>query len=467
MNDAELRAAAETFVADAAADPALRVAAATLLERAKFMRQIGMTFNGQRNVWEVLGYPKDITTEMYREQYERGGLMGCVVDIPVDATWKGRGELRETDNVKRDTVFEKAWDELSQRLNIWSTFQRVDKLSRLGNYAVLLIGAPGELDQELPSGKPEQLFYLQPFSQEDAKVEESETSAKNPRFGQPTKYKLKRTDVSSPELQRPVHWSRIVHIAENLLDDEVNGRPALQRVWNDFENLEKVKGGGSESFWLRANQGLHLDIDKDMQLKDANDMIEKLKEQADAYKHQLTRWLRTRGVSVETLGSEVADFKNPAELLLTLIAGTARIPKRILTGSEMGELASSQDRDNFADIVDDRRTSHASPNIVRRTVDRLIKYKYLPTPKEPYWVEWPERTMSEADRASGAKAWADTNRAQGKTVFTEAEIRERWYGLDPLDETDIVDTGDAAQLEAALRKGGTINIVVREPASAA
>ena len=78
----------------------------------------------------------------------------------------------------------------------------------------------------------------------------------------------------------------------------------------------------------------------------------------------------------------MANFSNPADAILTQIAGSKAIPKRILTGSEMGELASSQDRDNWKDQINGRQTGYAGPYIVRPLVDRLIKYGYLPTPKK-------------------------------------------------------------------------------------
>jgi hypothetical protein len=442
-------------------DPEVRALEATfralqtdiLLARAAFARQAGLTFDGKRDEYEVLGYGRQITNRQYREEYSRGGIAGRIVDVMPDATWRGDPamELVENENPDTDTPFEQAWKELDRTHQICSKLQRVDRLARLSTYAVLLIGVPGELDAEVPKGTPEQLLYLMPFSggggpggstaprtlspDADCTIAEYETDAKSPRFGLPRTYQLKRTDVSSPDFQRPVHWTRIVHVAEGLLDDEVFGQPALERVWNLLIDLRKVTGGGSEAFWLRANQGLHLDIDKDMALPDAKDTIAALKEQADAYKHQLDRWIRTRGVDVKTLGSDVANFANPADAIITQIAGAKSIPKRILTGSEMGELASSQDRENFKDQINGRQTQYAGPYIVRPLVNRLIQFGYLPTPAkgpEAYTVRWPHiQTLTEQEKSAGALSWAQTV-VGSEPVFTDSEIRDKWYGMIPL-----------------------------------
>jgi hypothetical protein len=116
------------------------------------------------------------------------------------------------------------------------------------------------------------------------------------------------------------------------------------------------------------------------------------------------------------------------------------MPKRILTGSEMGELASSQDRDNWKDQVNGRQTQYAGPYIVRPLVDRLIAYGYLPPPAkgvDEYEVTWPHmQVMTDAEKADGALKWAQTNQTMGEVVYTNDEIREHWQGFEPLDDEE-------------------------------
>lgn len=444
---AQLRAAGGTDAEMRAAENSI------LLERVRWMRQVGITFGGARDLYQVLGYTREITTTMYRQRYQRGGVAGRIIDALPNATWRGSMRVAEDKDAKTNTKFEQSWEDLDRRLQVQAKLLRVDKLSRLSTYAVLLLGeASGEdFSQPLPKGTPEKLIYLTPFlggggpggdyrnraiaADVDASIQSFVVNPKDPRFGQPEFYQLRRVDISSPSLNRRVHWSRIIHIAENVLDDEVYGLPALERVWNLLDDLDKVTGGGAEAFWLRANQGLHLNIDKDMSVPDTQKSIDALKDQSEDYKHQLTRWLRTRGVDAKTLGSDVANFANPADAILTQIAGSTAIPKRILTGSEMGELASSQDRENWKDQVNGRQVQHAGPYIVRRLVDRLIEYGYLPKPSggaDKYDVVWPQlQVLTEDEKAQGAKNWATTTNA-GKPVFTTTEIRDKWYGMPKL-----------------------------------
>jgi len=428
------------------------------LSRMAFARAAGMTFEDKRDMYHVLGYKDLITVSDYRSRYQRGGVAGRIVDALPNATWRGSMELIEDEDLEDYTVFEQAWHDLDQRLQIQAKFLRVDKLAGLSTYAVLLIGAPGNFEEPLPRGNPNQIVYLTPFAGgggpattnnlqvnqtvangADASIFEYDVNPKSKRFGLPISYQLKRVDIGSA-LARPVHWSRIIHVAEGLLDDEVFGQPQLERVWNLIDDLEKVTGGGAEAFWLRANAGMQIDVDKDLTLTSGEyaTVIEKLRADVDNYKHQLTRVMQTRGVKIEQLGSDVANFSNPADAILTQISGAKSIPKRILTGSEMGELASSQDRDNWADQISGRQTQYAGPYIVRQLADRLIQFGYLPTPKggpDKYDVRWPHiQTLTEDEKASGAQKWAATNQTQGEAVFTEAEIRDKWYGMAALTE---------------------------------
>lgn len=438
----------------------LRTATNTLVERLQWMRQAGITFHGARDLYEVLGYSRQLTGRMYRDRYARGGIAGRVVEALPHATWRGDLQIVETaDAGTPSTPFEKAWAGLELRLQLKAVLQRVDILSMLGSYAVLFLGAPGSPSDALTVQSPvapDNLWYATPFSggggpgmgvgaarqtgdiDADATITAFEQDPKSPRFGQPLTYALRRLDIQAPELRLPIHWSRILHVAEGILDNEVYGQPALERCWNLLDDLDKVTGGGAEAFWLRANQGMHLDVDPTMTIEEPE--RKRLKEHAQDYKHELTRMLVTRGVDAKVLGSDVANFGPPSDAILKQIAGSKSIPLRILTGSEMGELASSQDRDNWKDQVNGRQTGYAGPYIVRPLIDRLVAYGFLPSPSGGplvYIVRWPHiQTLTEAEKFAGAQAWANINKAAGVTVFTADEIRDKWYSMSAAVESD-------------------------------
>lgn len=406
----------------------------------------GITFQGRRNIYRSLGYDRFITPQMYRSRFRRNCVAQRVVTAYPKATWRSGAEIVENDNPEQ-TVFEKAWEQMESRLNVWAVFHRADILAGLGRYSIILIGTPGDLDQPLEDGtlKAEDIVYLTPFMEEDAIIEKFDTDTKSPRFGMPVYYSVRRLApnafrVNTPEtVGRRVHYSRVIHVADGILDDHVYGIPRLEKMWNILDDLEKVTGGGAEAFWKRADQGLILNLDRMLTLrKDAATgkflEIEQMREQIEAYEHDLKRVLLMRGVTVEKLGSDVADIGPTVASLMSQIAVGSEIPQRILMGSEAAKLASTQDDDNWDERVADRRSEYAAPQIVKPFVERLIRLGALPKPQTgSFMVRWPEiKNLTEAQRADLAVKWSTINKNAGGVVVQPADIREKVLGLDPV-----------------------------------
>ena len=431
----------------------LRALVSTIVDRLNWARQAGISFNGARDLYAAFGYSRDLSIKDFADRYDRGGIAGRIVDALPYATWRGGVELIEDHDAKNDTSFEAAWAAFAKRCQVGSRFLQADVMSRIGVFSVLLIGGRDSVDTELPrgNGTTKGIEYLRAFLGSggpnsnrlannagsfvsvDANIDSFETDIHSPRFGEPVGYRI-RTPVAnnSAELNsRIVHWSRVIHVAERALYDEVYGEPALQRPWNLLDDLEKVTGGGAEAYFQRVNGGRVWSLDKDI-ANLGDDEKTAMAEQIEKLQHGMQRDIRMRGVNVQELGSSIAEFGPNADAILTQIAGTTAIPKRILTGSEMGELASTQDRENWRDQVNGRRQGYAGPMILERLVDRLIAYNYLPTPKKYEAVWGSVMNLTEDEKQKGAQSWATTNRMYGSTVFLDDEIRATWYNKDPL-----------------------------------
>src|SRR6185436_2966299 len=267
--------------ADFSAAAQLRAAEA-LADRIILSRMMGMTHAGARDVYGVLGYDESITARQYRDRYDRGGIASRVVNALPAAVWRGEGTVYEDEDPEKTTPFEMDWDALNEQHDVWSTLCRTHILASLSSFSGLLLGALGELDAPLPKGKPGTLLYLRPYgggvvdpqatrgqstggTSSELLVQSWDEDTRSPRFGMPLTYQLKQTNTVTPGFLRPVHWTRIVHVPSiGFLEDAVFGPPYLQDVWNYILDLDKVVGGGSEAFWLRANAGTHLNFDKKM-----------------------------------------------------------------------------------------------------------------------------------------------------------------------------------------------------------
>lgn len=412
----------------------MRALTSVLVSRAELASQAGLTFEGARDTYAVLGYPRVINLEMYRERYERDDIAAAVVERPPEATWRGGGELIEDDDPTKVTDFEQAWIDLDERLHVWPTFANTDVIAGLGRFAVIFIGAPGNTESELPTmSDQEEIMYLTPFPEDSIEELTLVTDPKNPRFGLPDYYRVKgltAAGTATGSFRKQVHWSRIIHIADRTLENALFGQPRLKRVWNDLDNLDKVIGGGSEAFWLRAHPGMQVDIDKELDLGKGEE--DRLEAEIDEYQHQIRRVMRTRGTKINVLDAQIANFDGPASAILKRISAGSHIPLRILLGSERGELASTQDRDNWYDYISDRRKLFAEPRVVRAFVDRLMKYGALPEVPE-YEVRWSQiKSMDDSTKADLGIKWSTINRNMGDIVVTPDEIRDRLLGWSPL-----------------------------------
>ena len=72
---------------------------------------------------------------------------------------------------------------------------------------------------------------------------------------------------------RVVHWSRVIHIAENAGGTGVYGLPRLQSVYNRLEDLLKIMAGSGESAWRLLYKGLVASTKDGYDLNDSDDTI--------------------------------------------------------------------------------------------------------------------------------------------------------------------------------------------------
>lgn len=422
--------------------PGLRVLSA-MLGRLGFASKAGFGFRGRRDYWSALGYPELLTPTDYRERYERGGISRRIVRVFPESTWAGGAALVEDQDPEVTTDFEQTFSDLAERLSLWPRLMRADVLSGIGRFGVLVIGAPGDIEGPLPSSlDPDDVLFFQPYSEESVQGIEFEDDHEDPRFGQPLSYQI---SIGNPEFisggtqqiartqTKKVHWTRTIHFADNLLDNEVYGEPRLRPVWNYLDDLLKIVGGGSEAAWKRADPGLWVDLDKELVLDKEEE--ESLDDEVQDYLHSLTRVIRTRGANLQLLQSTVAGFGSNVEALEKLIAATIDVPSRILTGSERGELASTQDRRTFADRISARRSAFAEP-IIRELANRLVSVGVLNEPGSLriVWSDIEELDEREKSEVAGRIATANLRQSQGNQppIMTADEIRDRILGLKPM-----------------------------------
>lgn len=432
---------------------------------------LGNAFDGDRDYYRVLGYKIDPFPEDYLAHYTRDDIAGRVVDLPAQDTWKKRPVLIDGDSRSDDdnpaSPFIKAWQQMTESgdenaLNIFHYLERVDRLAGIGRFGVLVIGIRDgkELSQPVdPTTKlfdPSGILYLRPVPEYLCQVNEYdiEQNPQSRRFGKLKEYKV---DLGFGTGYQTIHHSRAIHVVEDALENEVIGRPRLERVLNRIDDLIKIVGGGAEATWKVIRKGLAITTKDGYQLPDDEDAVQRLNTQLEEYEHGLRRILKLAGMEVTDLGSQVVDPSGLFRIIISLISAASDIPQRILIGSERGELASSQDERAWGGVIRNRQVNFAEPVILRPFINKCIRLGALPPPlKGRYKVEWPplfETTaVEDAEIAQKvSEAISDYITATGAVdVVSPSEYREKVLKF-PAEKAEAVleeggeETGDEQQ----------------------
>lgn len=381
----------------------MQLLSSIISSRASLAGRMGKSFGGKRDIYEALGYPQTLTYEDYFAKYTRSDVAARIIEAPVNGVWEKKPEIVE--DVEADTEFEKDIQEIIKKKQLFHYLRRTDLLSCIGEYAVLLLGVDDGLELHEPMVTAKELLYIQPYSETSAEIVAWDKNTNSPRYGLPESYRLKIAEPGKVDSYqtKEVHHSRVVHVAQGLLESNVFGQPKLERIFNRLLNLELIVGGSAEMFWQGAFPGLQFNADADMNMSQtATDMKEKI----DEYVHGLKRYLTTQGLEVNKLSAEVANPQAHVDVQLQMICIATGIPKRILEGSERGELASSQDGKNWNDRLDSRRRDETEPTILRPVIDKLIAAGIITPPAGgEYTVNWPDYNVaSPKEKAEVGKA---------------------------------------------------------------
>lgn len=431
-----------------------------LLARSAMASALGKTFGGERDLYKVLGYKNELAFDDYFAKYDRGEMAGTIIEKPATETWRKPPIVKDgnAETGHKDTPFALAFTGLADRLKLWHYLTRVDILAGIGQYGALLIGVrQGPLDAPLRKGqlkRPEDVIYLSVFDEQSAEivsvVGEYEVEVADPRFGLPKIYKLDMGQTPTGKYlgQKRAHWSRVIHVAEGLLENDILGRPRLKGVYNRLEDLEKVVGGGAEAVWKLIYQGIIANAKEGYSLPTD---LDAWREELQEYIHGLRRELVSEGIEYTLPGGAVVDPTGMVMILIRLISARTNIPWQMLIGAERGDVANKQDQTTWAGFIVSRQTNYAEP-LLRELINRLVWMGALPAPTHgEYAIEWPplfELTELEEADLSGKRATAMETAAKASAYVevTSEEIRN-FGGLSPkpegTPETAILDDEDS------------------------
>lgn len=424
----------------------------SLSSRLQRASQLGLSYSGIRDIYEAFGYKKELKFIDYWNLYDRGDIASKVVEAAPDASWRISPKVEEDKDDTSETTFEKAWMDLQRRLNIFHHLHRVDVLSGIGRYGILLLGFDDgeDLQKEIQAGGTHKIVYLQAYKEDKVNIRQIDEKINSPRYGKPFIYEV-QLGVSLPggevaaQKTSLVHHSRILHVAEGSTDNYIYGTPRMKKCFNRLGNMELIAGSSAEMWYRGAFPGYNFKMDPDAQITSAE--LATMHDKVEEYMHDMKRYLTLKGVSVEDIKPQVEDPRPAMDIQFKLLSASTGIPARILFGSERGELASSQDEKNWLDKINFRRENYCEPFMLRPFIDHLIEVGSLPKPSQ-YSIRWPELIdSSELDKAQAMErkttsvtTYADSINAQG--IFPPEFFFTKIMGMDAEDYKQIKDQVD-------------------------
>lgn len=406
-------------------------------------RSLGVAYSGDRQYYDTLGYDKVLSSELLNNLFQREHIANSIVKAFPEETWRLPPEVIEDDKPKgSESEFEASFIELSKRLRLLYFFEKADILACKSYYSVIYLGFDdasdlNDLSRPVNYNSNLSINYVSIYSDRFAEIKEYETDLSSPRYGFPRLYDIqmgkKENEIGNSRSRNQntgkyeVHWSRVMHIAHDTLDNEIVGTPVLQPVYNLFFDMLKIVGGSAEAFWQAAqNKPIAQTYpDHDLSREDEESLTTQLKD----YLHDLRKFLAVQGVEVKTLNPEVNDSRNHFLNLIDLLAGALGIPKRYLIGSERGELSSYQDEIRWANTIQSRHNQYANPLFLREFINRMQLASIMPEPRngfDGYSIVWPPlvtvNPLEDADRKM--RLATAINRASSQTMFTTDEIKQ-------------------------------------------
>ena len=451
----------------------------------------GANLHSKKDIKQECDLPETVNIRLidYKEMYDRNPIANRVVGVLPDECWQTCPLMYEDEDASVSTDFEKAWKDLGKSFvgeeswfesdqegnPLWEYLHRADKVSGIGHFGLIVLGIDDgkNLDQPIdgfqdpepndksPSSvyvhnarKQRKLIYISVFGENSLQTGgvEYDNNPHSPRYRKPRIYNIDLGDMDTTDSSTMgredrtvrVHWSRVIHIADNLDSSDIIGTPRQLPVWNNLLALDKIYNGDGESFWKNSSPRTYFETHPQLG-GDVSVDIESLRQAVSKMDNGMQKWMFLMGMAAKTVAPQVVDPKSHVDTQIDAICVKLAIPKRIFLGSERGELASGQDDSTWNDRVRARQRKHCIGRIIVPFVNRLIMIGVLPQPKL-YKVEWPDpENLKPIEKATLA-----VTRIDAMSKYIAGGVQQL---IDPLDffvnELDMDEEDAKGQLERA------------------
>ncbi|AXF52976.1 MAG: protein of unknown function DUF1073 [Caudoviricetes sp.] len=385
--------------------------------------------NKRTKAWCEYGFPDHIDGDMLENMWRRGGVAYGAVSKLVSNCWKTNPtvvEGGEENTATKESAIEAQFAKWAKDHRLWKAFRRADELRLVRRFSALILFYADDLKdwaKPVPKGKP--LVEVRAVSSKALKIGETDSATGRPLYWNYTETTIQGAAAGVKQ----IHPDRIF-----ILGDYANDALGwLEPVYNDLVSLEKLCGGGGESFLKNASRQLAMEFDKDVDLAaiaQAHGVpLQELQEVFQEVAQDLNRGNDTvvaiQGGRVTPLVSAVPDPSPIYNTNLQNIAAGVDIPAKIIVGSQTGERASTEDREYFNARCQARRVSELTDEIQ----DFLAKIGAAGAFEFPaeITIAWDDlNESSRGDKLGNAKLMAEINEKAidpADQPFSKNEVR--------------------------------------------
>ena len=301
-----------------------------------------------------LDYDLDVTPEMLRARYERGGIVRALVDARPDSTWAGDHELT------LDGTPSPELQELAEVLELWNVFARVDLASEITGLGVVYLPGP---DPDTPP-TPQDLALAELAVYGLDQIKPPEPTSPNAMWS------LTLTTNETIE----VHPLRLVPIADTRYSASgLVGLPRMKSAWNLITDFDRLAGGGALAFY-KNSFGLR-QIDFAPEASPTKEQQDQLREQVREVERGTDRLLLTTGAKLALHAPQAVSYHNEVRQQHVLLAASWRVPMTVATGEALVAHSAATNMSDWDSRTAERRTSWAAPRCAAPVIAWIVSIR--------------------------------------------------------------------------------------------